>query len=317
MACQLCNTETTETVSLRDRHGNALETCVCSGCGLVFNKPIPNDIELARFYSEDYRKQYKGSFRPRGRQIIRNFRRVKDHVLRFSDMFEAAQTVLDVGAGSGEFVFTMGEMGKDAKGIEPNKEYSAYCRSDLMIDVQTQEILDAAFDAKSFDLINLSHVLEHLNNPVKYLELLSGWLEDDGVLYVEVPNIFSYTQLKSKGNMFHYGHIFNFSPWTLRAAGRLAGLEECEASATRSEGSTGVFFKKSDTHGDHSSALNSNNAEQVLKAIQAHNRDGASVAKKSKFLRKNLIRVEETFSSRKHGSPGNIGKAVLATMKGA
>ena len=234
MTCLLCDTETAKTVSQRDRHGNALETCVCDGCGQVYNKPIPNDIELARFYSEDYRKQYKGSFRPRGRQIIRNFRRANEHLTRFSDMFEDAQTVLDVGAGSGEFVFAMGQMGKVAKGIEPNKEYAAYCRSDLDVDVATLEILNAEFDEKSFDFINLSHVLEHLNNPVRYLSLLSSWLEDDGVLYVEVPNIFSYTKLKSKGNMFHYGHIFNFSPWTLRAAAGLAGLRECDRSAERS-----------------------------------------------------------------------------------
>ncbi len=317
MACLLCKTETAKTVSVRDRHGNALETCVCGGCGLVFNRPIPNDIELARFYSEDYRKQYKGSFRPRGRQIIRNFRRAREHLTRFSDMFENAQTVLDVGAGSGEFVFAMGQMGKDAKGIEPNKEYAAYCRSDLNVDVATLETLKAEFDEKSFDFINLSHVMEHLNDPVRYLTLLSSWLKDDGVIYVEVPNIFSYTKLKSKGNMFHYGHIFNFSPWTLRAAGGLVGLKECDRSAQRSADSTGVFFEKAGSVADVQTALNGVNAADVLKVIEAHNQNGASVAKKSKFIHKNIVRMEETLASKKLGSPAKIGASVLSGIKGA
>ena len=316
MACLLCKTESAQTVSTSDRHGKALETRVCDGCGQVFNHPIPDDQELAKFYSEDYRKEYKGSFRPRGRQIIRNFRRVRDHIDRYSDVFEKAQSVMDVGAGSGEFVFAMGQLGKTAQGIEPNKEYAAYCRSDLHADVQTLEILDAKFDKGSFDLINLSHVMEHLNDPVRYLNLLSNWLKDDGVLYVEVPNIFSYTKLKSKGNMFHYGHIFNFSPWTLRAAGGLAGFVECDETAERCADSTGVFFKKAEKKINARHALNLENAATVLSVINAHNQHGASVAKKSKFVGKNLTRIEETFSSYRLGTPAKIGEAVLRERKG-
>ena len=311
MACLLCNSKGTETVSTTDRKGKPLTTCVCTGCGQVYNSPIPSDFELAKFYSEDYRKEYKGSFRPRGRQIIRNFRRVRDHVSRYADVFSPVDTVLDVGAGSGEFVFAMQYLGKAAQGIEPNKEYAAYCRSDLGIDVATLGILDAKFDQGRFDLINLSHVMEHLNDPVRYLSLLLSWLKDDGVLYVEVPNMFSYTKLKSKGNMFHYGHIFNFSPWTLRAAAGLAGFEECEETAKRSRGSTGVFFRKALVKTTANNALNGDNADVVLSAVRAHNLNGASAARKSKFLAKNITRIEESLTSRRLGTPKNIGVTML------
>lgn len=314
MACLLCNTEESSVVSNTDRKGQSLETQVCTGCGQVFNNPIPSDEELAKFYADDYRKEYKGSFRPRGRQIIRNFRRVSQHLDRFSDMFAGTEKVLDVGAGSGEFVFAMSNAGKSARGIEPNKDYAEYCRAELGVDVETLEILDAKFAQGEFDLINLSHVLEHLNDPVRYLKLLRNWLKDDGILYVEVPNILSYTRLKSKGNMFHYGHIFNFSPWTLRAAARLAGLEECEASAERSKDSTGVFFEKTEKKYNAKGALNAENAGVVKAAVDAHNVQGASVAKRSKFIAKNLTRVEETFSSRRLGTPKKIGNSVLQSL---
>ena len=315
MACLFCKSENAETVSTKDRHGQPLITRVCTGCGQVFNDPIPSDEELTKFYSEDYRKEYKGSFRPRGRQIIRNFRRVANHIERFSDVFEAANTVLDVGAGSGEFVFAMDHLGKEARGIEPNKEYAAYCRSDLGINVETLQIFDAEFEPKSFDLINLSHVMEHLNDPVTYMRTLAEWLKDDGLFYIEVPNILSYTKQKSKGNMFHYGHIFNFSPWTLRASAGLAGLAEYDATAKRCEGITGVFFKKASRRQSAKSALNAENANTVLTAVKAHMTSGASVAGKSKFLRKNIIRVEETFTSKRLGTPAQIGKAVLNHLR--
>ena len=43
--------------------------------------------------------------------------------------------------------------------------------------------------------------------------------------------------------MFHYGHIWNFNPWTLRAVAGLAGLEELEATRERSAGTTGAVFR--------------------------------------------------------------------------
>lgn len=39
-----------------------------------------------------------------------------------------------------------------------------------------------------FDTIIMSHVLEHIENPVKLLKYISNWLTDDGVLLISVPN---------------------------------------------------------------------------------------------------------------------------------
>lgn len=42
--------------------------------------------------------------------------------------------------------------------------------------------------AKPFDLILAAHVLEHLDDPVAMLKMMSPWLSNDGVLIVVVPN---------------------------------------------------------------------------------------------------------------------------------
>ena len=135
-------------VSERDRHGNPLRTVLCAETGLVRNDPVPDDEDLAKFYSEEYRIAHKGARRPRRRQILRNFRRVADHVRRFRDVLEPARRVLDVGAGSGEFVFLMQALGKEAVGIEPSKDYSAWCREELGVDVRTACIAPDLFDAR-------------------------------------------------------------------------------------------------------------------------------------------------------------------------
>ena len=183
-----------EVVSDTDRHGKPLSTVINMQTGLVRNDSIPDDAELARFYAEDYRTSYKGAETPRTRQIIRNFRRAADHIRTFRDVLEPAGTVLDVGAGSGEFAYLMGQLGKNVTGIEPNAGYAAYCRDALGLDIQTAHLAPDLFEAGRFDLIRLNHVLEHLNDPVKYLSMIAAWLAPGGVLYVEVPNIETYAR---------------------------------------------------------------------------------------------------------------------------
>ena len=203
---------THEAVSDTDRRGTPLRTVICMETGLVRNDPVPDDAELATFYAEEYRNAYKGASRPRRRQILRNFRRAANYIRTFRDVLDPAARVLDVGAGSGEFAFLMTRLGKTVTGIEPNIGYAAHCRDELGLDIRTAHISPDLFAPDRFDLIRLNHVLEHLNDPVRYLGEVARWLAPGGLIYVEVPNIEAYCRSKSRGRMFHYAHIFNLQP---------------------------------------------------------------------------------------------------------
>ena len=300
-------------VSETDRKGKPLRTVVCMETGLVRNDPIPGDDDLARFYAEDYRKAYKSAERPRRRQILRNFRRVAAHVAAYRDVIERAERVLDVGAGSGEFAFLLERMGKRVSGIEPNEGYAAYCRDDLGLDVRTAPLSADLFEAESFDLIRLNHVLEHLNDPIRYLAMIATWLRPGGVLYVEVPNIETYCREKGRGNMFHWGHIYNFNPWTLRAAAGLAGLREIDETRARSADTTGAFFERG-VPTEPEVAINPENGAHVVEMIRRHYAGAFREGKTVKPFAKLLARVEETATGVMMGSPREIGEAVARKM---
>ena len=302
-----------EVVSERDRHGNPLRTVLCAKTGLVRNDPVPSDEELAKFYSEGYRTAYKVAERPRRRQILCNFRRVAEHVRRFRDVFEPTGRVLDVGAGSGEFVFLMRTLGKKAVGLEPNKSYSAWCREELGLDVRTAHLEPGLFKVGSFDLIRCNHVLEHLNDPVKYLTMIRVWLAPGGVLYIEAPNIEEDCRVKSRGNMFHYGHIWNFNPWTLRAAANLAGLEELDATRGRSVGTTGVVFRPGSVRAA-ADLVNTENAARVRDLIARHYAGDFRKGKMVKPLVNLIARFEEALSGLLAGTPREIGTKVAHAL---
>ena len=305
---------THEVVSETDRRGQSLRTVICMETGLVRNDPVPDDEELARFYAEDYRIAYKGTAKPRRRQILRNFRRVASHVRTFRDVYTAATHVLDVGAGSGEFAFVMARLGKTVQAVEPNILYAAFCREELKLDVRTAHLAPDLFPPGQFDLIRLSHVLEHLSNPVKYLAQIACWLKPSGVLYVETPNIEIDCREKSRGNMFHYAHIFNFNPWTLRACAGLAGLAEASETAQRSADTTCVFFRRETSSAPSIAAENLENAQYVRAMIQAHYAGAFRKGKLAKPFIKLATGVEETLTGLVAGSPSAIGERVARSL---
>ncbi len=304
-----------EVVSKTDRRGRPLRTVICMDTGLVRNDPVPDDAELAQFYAEDYRVSYKGARKPRRRQILRNFRRAAAYVRSYRDLLEGTSRVLDVGAGSGEFAFLMTWLGKTVTGIEPNVDYAAYCRDELGLDVRTSHLAPDLFRPGQFDLIRMNHVLEHLNNPVRYLGEIANWLAPDGLLYVEVPNIEADCRSKSRGRMFHYAHIFNFNPWTLRACAGLAGLTEAPETARKSAGTTGAFFRPDAAAAESTKVKNPQNADHVRTLIRAHYGGAFSKGKAAKPIRKLAGQIEESLTGLFLGSPASIAESVARGLQ--
>ncbi|MBF0305619.1 MAG: class I SAM-dependent methyltransferase [Alphaproteobacteria bacterium] len=66
---------------------------------------------------------------------------------------------------------------------------------------------------RPFDLVVLSHVLEHVADPFALLTRIHEMLVMDGVLYLEVPNEAEHVKIGLMGK----GHVWFFDPHTLRA----------------------------------------------------------------------------------------------------
>jgi SAM-dependent methyltransferase len=300
VACSLCQGAAHTVVSEMDRHGRPLRTVVCEGCGLITNDPIPSDEELIAFYRSHYRKSYKGAELPRKRQVLRNFQRIEAHFRQNAAFYRAPKFGLDLGSGSGEFLFLAKAAGLDFIGVEPSSTYSAYTRDHLGLDVSTKVLEEIDYPPAHFDMIRLSHVLEHMRDPVRSLKTLAGWLKPDGVLYIEVPQIDAEAQRKMRGKMFHFGHIHNFDPFTLRFAASLAGLIEHPSALTRLAGTTGTFFRIGSVS-EFDLAQKVRNANRNIQLMAEHNartlplpENGSAIGR---FFKINSQRVGEQLSA--------------------
>jgi SAM-dependent methyltransferase len=225
--CPLCGGTSATTVATRDgKTGKALHTVQCNGCGLGYTDPLPTPSELAAYYENVYRQDYKAASEPQLRHVLRAARNAarRWQWLREKLPIPAGARTLDIGASSGEFVFLASTLGYRATGFEPHKGYAGFGVRELGVDVR-QGTLEANLPSvahEKFDVVSMFHVLEHLPDPVATLRQLSEALSDHGVLYIEVPDA---TRFGSPHYMFFRAHLLYFTRQSLRSLARAAGLD--------------------------------------------------------------------------------------------
>lgn len=318
--CIVCGTDSEKVVSHADRHGRGLVTVLCKGCGVLHNDPIPSESELEAFYRRDYRQEYKGAAEPRLRQVWRNLNRLQAHILAFQDVYAKRGRWLDLGAGSGEFSFLARQIGAEITAIEPNEAYAAYCRTKLDLDIRTARLEDCEFQPGQFDMIRLSHVLEHMRDPVASLSTLRGWLAPAGVIYIEVPDIERDAANKLRGRLFHYGHIYNFNPVTLRQVAAQAGLVELPQTKGRSAGTCGAFFTTG-AGGLIGAGDLSRNAARMSAAIDGHYARRLPVPEEgsafSRLFRTLAARAKEASAGRRYNDHRRIADAAAQRLRAA
>ena len=96
---------------------------------------------------------------------------------------------LDVGCGSGELMLRLAALGWQVTGVEPDAAAAAAARERTGAEVRTAGVASLRReDLGEFDLVTVSHVLEHLPAPGEALGTLAGLLCSGGRLVALWPN---------------------------------------------------------------------------------------------------------------------------------
>lgn len=264
--CDLCGGSSFEIISKHDRHNKPLTTGLCQGCGLVMHLPMPSESEISAYYANDYRRDYHGECKPSPRRIMRAWNngqrilnQVKSHVPEKAKVFE-------VGAGIGCTVKSFEEAGFHASGIEPNTDFNSYTRGILHAGVENINLYDLEAD-HSRDVILLIHVIEHFVSPKRALTHMRSLLKDDGLLYIECPNIGA--PFATFGRLFHFAHTYNFTHNTLINIAKAAGFEVVQTFTDTANPDIQILFKKVDI--PETLALEGDEAKRSHDAIFRYN----------------------------------------------
>jgi 2-polyprenyl-3-methyl-5-hydroxy-6-metoxy-1,4-benzoquinol methylase len=168
--------------------------------------------------------------------------------------------LLDVGCGNGEFLAIMRDAGWSVSGVEPDPAAAKIARNVYGIFVTTGSLEDAKLPANSFDAITLSHVIEHVYDPVELLRECRRVLTQDGKLVVTTPNVAGLGHQifqRSWAALDPPRHLYLFNPMTLQTCCDKAGLIVTSVrtssriapwtwAASKTIARKGTFVRKSD-----------------------------------------------------------------------
>lgn len=259
---------------LQDRHFNAPGTwthLLCPRCNLIWLSPQPSPTGLTRLYT-DYYTHYTHS-QPDAEEesiLVRaltrgipaalqgygdivadvNERRLGRLLSFIGPLAELGRrgtmglsgtsrgTLLDFGCGSGAYLRHMRSLGWRVAGFEQDPRAASVAGETLGDDCIHTTLADARAAAPDgYDVVTLSHVIEHLLDPIATLIECAACLRPGGKLVIATPNTASRGHRHFGRNWLHLDpprHINLFNAGTLTEVARRAGFRVASVTSPSS-----------------------------------------------------------------------------------
>ena len=170
--------------------GETFELQYDENLDMLLTFPKPNAQQLPKYYeSEDYISHTDGkrTLFEKTYQFIKNIA-LANKLKLINNCAPKKGNLLDVGAGTGDFLLTAKNNGWNTIGFEPNSKAKEMAqKKGINFTEKTADLQD-----NSFDVITMWHVLEHVLDLEIQIKELKRLVKKDGTIIVAVPNFNSF-----------------------------------------------------------------------------------------------------------------------------
>jgi 2-polyprenyl-3-methyl-5-hydroxy-6-metoxy-1,4-benzoquinol methylase len=193
----------------------------CPNCDLIFYSENQGSTE--NLYSESYFKGGEYHDYIEDKKVIQaNFQKRIDDLKKL----KTNGRLLEIGCAYG-FFLDLARKHWEVKGIDVSPEGVKHAKENLGLDAEQGDFLSMPDDSHGFDIICMWDTVEHLSQPVRFIEKASRWLKPGGILVMTTGDIESRVAKfrKDKWRQIHPPtHLYYFSRNTLKKAVQNASL---------------------------------------------------------------------------------------------
>jgi SAM-dependent methyltransferase len=181
--CPIC-ASTHCTQDFRDPQTPSLSVHVCSDCGMTFLFPRLTPEETRQFNADDY-DYGKAIF---VESVYKKYcERIKRQAEFITGHAHRPGKVLDIGCFQGDLLQEFHQRDWRTYAIESSEKACLFLRQERpYITVHQGFVEDLPFESETFDVIIVSRTLNHVLDPVAFLNRLGAYANDATRLYIEV-----------------------------------------------------------------------------------------------------------------------------------
>ncbi|TRT84041.1 MAG: class I SAM-dependent methyltransferase [Microcystis aeruginosa Ma_OC_H_19870700_S124] len=218
--CPICQEENGEIIHtqnfvLPEGHplSNGYDILCCDRCGFVYADTTVSQKDYDIFYTKLSKYEDKKTATGGGESPYDAARIQKTAECIAEFLPDKSVRILDIGCANGGLLGYLKKLGyNNLCGLDPSPICAETTKQKYDIETYTGSMFELPHSLGVFDVIILSHVLEHIQDVSTALTNLKDILDKNGILYAEVPDAKRY--LNFYVSPFHYfdtEHINHFS----------------------------------------------------------------------------------------------------------
>ncbi|WP_332734464.1 class I SAM-dependent methyltransferase [Flavihumibacter sp.] len=231
--CPVCGDAAIQPVMEAKDHtvsGEIFSIWQCNNCKLRFTQDVPDAGSIGPYYqSENYisHSDTKKGLVNSAYHLVRQYTLKQKRKLVQNTSGKNTGSILDLGAGTGAFLNEMKEHGWTVTGLEPDAGARKHAHDRYGLSFADAENL-FKLNEKSFDIISMWHVLEHVHDLHAYINQIRTLLVEGGLFILALPNYTSDDAAYYRSHWAAYDvprHLYHFSPLSVRTLLAQHGLE--------------------------------------------------------------------------------------------
>ena len=199
----------------------------CTTCKLHFTNPRPTEQAIGKYYDSP---EYVSHTDTNSGLLFTLYGLVKTSTLKqkrkLLEEFTTDKSVMDYGAGSGDFSAQLAKNGWSVTAFEPDLNARKRILEKHSKIVLADDLKSVSNKSKS--IITLWHVLEHVHQLTETIQEFHRILKPDGTLIIAVPNHTSFDAEYYKSDWAAYDvprHLYHFNPTTIEKLMLANGFE--------------------------------------------------------------------------------------------
>ena len=228
--CPVCDGSVTTKLKFRV---NGMKIYGCTVCGVEFQAPQPSDARLSAIYSSNY---FIGSESAESRARVSALKNATaaEYLATIKPFINRdGVRLLEVGCGSGDFLFEAQSQGFEVEGLEYSEHAAEQANRRLGAPrVHVGSLDTAPLPDNTYDVVAAFDVLEHVRNPRFCAELLYKSIKPGGIIALVTPSLDSWSRRVLGQHWMEYKteHLTYFNKKSLRILLRNAGFSDISFS---------------------------------------------------------------------------------------